>query len=99
MNAVSKKLVPIIASLIVAVLFYACQPNLYRVTNNSYKKQAKAYGKIISQKTIKDTLDWATPPKWVGTTNFQFTKTKHDHYSSYGSKQLCPNITNLYEAQ
>lgn len=74
MNAVSKKLVPIIASLIVAVLFYACQPNLYRVTNNSYKKQAKAYGKIISQKTIKDTLDWATPPKWVGTTNFSLRR-------------------------
>ncbi|MFT4733723.1 MAG: N-acetylmuramoyl-L-alanine amidase [Algoriphagus sp.] len=74
MNAVSKKLVPIIASLIVAVLFYACQPNLYRVTNKSYKKQAKAYGKIISQKTIKDTLDWATPPKWVGTTNFSLRR-------------------------
>ncbi|MFB0945485.1 MAG: N-acetylmuramoyl-L-alanine amidase [Spirosomataceae bacterium] len=57
-----------------AVVFYACQHNPYRQTNKAYKKQAKAFGKVISQKELRDTASYITPVKWVGTTNFNMRK-------------------------
>lgn len=57
-----------------AIIISACQPNPYRQTNKSYKKQAKAFGKIISQKSLQDTAGYITPVKWVGTTNFGMRK-------------------------
>ncbi len=64
----------VLSFLLLASLFYACQPNPYRQTNKSYKKQARAFGKDISKKSITDTLGWANPDAWVGTTNFSMRR-------------------------
>lgn len=56
------------------LLFYivymvGCAPNPYRATNRSYKKQAKAYARILrTQPAAIDSV--VPPPYWVGTTNF-----------------------------
>src|SRR5215212_11635675 len=51
--------------------FYNCNRSPYAATNKSYKKQAKAYSKIIRQTPPKDSLSMAS---WVGTTNFNMRK-------------------------
>lgn len=47
-----------------------CGRHPYSATNKDYKKQAKAYARILKQYPLKDSLglNFATP--WVGTTNF-----------------------------
>jgi N-acetylmuramoyl-L-alanine amidase len=54
-----------------AIAFYNCNRGPYATTNKSYKKQAKAYSKIIRQAPLKDSLNTGT---WVGTTNFNMRK-------------------------
>jgi len=49
-----------------------CSRNPYAVTNKSYKKQAKAFGRTISQYPVKDSV--SNGPYWAGTTNFNMRK-------------------------
>lgn len=55
-----------------AIILNACSRNPYKGTNRSYKKQAKAYAKIISQYPLKDSA--VNAPYWIGTTNFNMRK-------------------------
>lgn len=55
-----------------AIILNACSRNPYKGTNRSYKKQAKAYAKIISQYPLKDSA--VNSPYWIGTTNFNMRK-------------------------
>ena len=54
------------------ILFNSCSPGLYQATNKSYKKQAKAFAKILSQYPLKDSI--SNSPEWVGTTNFSMRR-------------------------
>ena len=62
--------------LIISLLIYvfSCTQNPYKLTNKSYKKQAKKYSKIIAASNLKDTVGLSSPNNWVGTTNFNMRK-------------------------
>lgn len=50
-----------------AYIFVACS-NPYRATNKAYKRQAKAYAKLIRRYPLRDSV--VTSPFFAGTTNF-----------------------------
>jgi len=50
----------------------SCSSNKYAATNKSYKKQVKAFAKILRQNPLKDSI--ATSSQWVGTTNMGMRK-------------------------
>ena len=53
----------------------ACRVNPYKTTNKAYKKQARQYGREISQSPLPAGADSVpTPDWWVGTTNFNLRK-------------------------
>jgi N-acetylmuramoyl-L-alanine amidase len=53
-------------------LFFSCSTSKYASTNKSYKKQVKAFAKILRQTPLKDSI--ATSSEWVGTTNMGMRK-------------------------
>lgn len=64
----------IILSAFIFVLPF-CTPNPYAKTNRDYRKQAKAYAKILRKTPDDIQTDSARLPKWfVGTTNFNMRK-------------------------
>lgn len=67
-----KYLTNTLAAAVMMVLFYNCNRGPYAATNKQYRKQAKAYAKIISQ-APPDSLS-AIATNWVGTTNFNMRK-------------------------
>src|ERR1041385_6889182 len=64
-----KTLIILIATAIVNI---TCSNKSYVHANRSYKKQAKAYGKILGQHPLNDSV--ANAPYWIGTTNFNMRK-------------------------
>jgi N-acetylmuramoyl-L-alanine amidase len=46
----------------------SCSTKPYTITNKSYKKQAKAYAKLLSQSPVRDSV--INAPYWIGATNF-----------------------------
>lgn len=58
-------------AIVSSVLYVSCNRGPYAATNKSYKKQAKAYSKIIKQAPLKDSIATGA---WVGTTNFNMRK-------------------------
>jgi len=54
-----------------AIFIYSCSHNQYASTNKSYKKKAKAYGKILARYPVEDTVEYAG---FVGTTNFSMRR-------------------------
>lgn len=52
----------------------SCTQNPYTGTNKAYKKQAKAYSKILASHHFKDSLSIIEHSNWVGTTNFNMRK-------------------------
>ena len=58
--------------IVVIALLLSCNHNPYAATNKQYKKQAKAYARIIKQVPPKDSIATAVP--WVGTINFNMRK-------------------------
>jgi N-acetylmuramoyl-L-alanine amidase len=58
--------------LIISVFTLSCSSNKYAATNRLYKRQAKAFGKIISKTPVTDS--YSNSPAWVGTTNFGLRK-------------------------
>lgn len=64
-----------VSLLVVVLAINGCSYNPYKATNKSYKQQAKAYGKVISQQPLATGAD-SVPiaPYWVGTTNFNLRK-------------------------
>jgi N-acetylmuramoyl-L-alanine amidase len=68
-----KYLTNTLAAAVMMVLFYNCNRGPYAATNKQYRKQAKAYAKIISQAPPPDSLS-SIATNWVGTTNFNMRK-------------------------
>ena len=58
---------------ILAILI-SCHQNPYRITNKSYKKQARAFAKVLKNNNLNDKAEFVVPEKWVGTTNFNMRK-------------------------
>jgi N-acetylmuramoyl-L-alanine amidase len=56
----------------VVAIIMSCSTRAYKTANKSYKKQAKAYGKILAQHPLKDSVINAA--YWVGTINFNMRK-------------------------
>jgi len=54
-----------------SILHVSCNRGPYASTNKSYKKQAKAFAKIIKQAPLNDSIATGS---WVGTTNFNMRK-------------------------
>lgn len=57
---------------IILVLICSCSPNPYKTSNKSYKKQAKAYAKLLAVYPVKDSI--TNSSYFVGTTNFNLRK-------------------------
>ena len=62
------------APLILLVFFISCVHNKYADTNKSYKKQVKAFSKLIKEYPIADSGGLMYSDKWVGTTNMSMRK-------------------------
>ncbi len=70
-----KHLYPVIGLAVTCfLLIQACAPNPYAKTNKSYKKQVKAYAKLLREYPVKDSAGLLSPVSWVGTTNFSMRR-------------------------
>jgi N-acetylmuramoyl-L-alanine amidase len=56
----------------VVAIVISCSTKPYATADKSYKKQAKAYGKILAEYPIKDSV--INSLYWIGTTNFNMRK-------------------------
>lgn len=64
-----------ITILFFSILFItSCTPNAYRATNKVYRKQAKAFGKLLNEYPLKDSVGLNDATDWVGTTNFSMRR-------------------------
>ncbi|MDE3212956.1 MAG: N-acetylmuramoyl-L-alanine amidase [Bacteroidota bacterium] len=61
-----------IGSALLFLLFTSCTPSRYAAANRSYKKQVRAYARIL--KKIPPREDSSYSGSWVGTTNFGLRK-------------------------
>src|SRR6476646_9350625 len=57
---------------IILVIVSSCSTNPYRTSNKRYKKQTKAYAKVLAAYPLKDSI--TNSPYFVGTTNFNLRK-------------------------
>ncbi|MFL5809591.1 MAG: N-acetylmuramoyl-L-alanine amidase, partial [Flavisolibacter sp.] len=60
-----------VALISLSALIMNCNRNPYATTNKSYKKQAKAYARLLKQAPVQDSISTGS---WVGTTNFNMRK-------------------------
>jgi len=56
------------------LIISACSSKLYRETNHSYKKQAKAFAKVLREYPIRDSAGLSYADSWIGTTNFSMRR-------------------------
>lgn len=61
-----------ILTIAIITIVVSCSHNPYITTNRSYKKQAKAYAKMLAQYPVHDSV--INAPYWIGTTNFNMRK-------------------------
>ena len=57
---------------IILVIIYSCSANPYKTSNKSYKKQTRAYAKLLATYPIKDSV--TNSPYFIGTTNFNLRR-------------------------
>ena len=57
---------------LIIVVVYSCATNPYKASNKSYKKQPKAFAKILARYPVEDSVNNA--PHFIGTTNFNLRK-------------------------
>ncbi|MFM7670979.1 MAG: N-acetylmuramoyl-L-alanine amidase [Bacteroidota bacterium] len=75
------------AYILVVLICGACTRPLYTNTNRSYKKQVRAFSKIIQEYPLRDSFK--TADQWVGTTNFSMRKPNYViiHHTAQDSTQ------------
>lgn len=61
-----------LALLVIPLVWVACQPNPYRVTNREHKKKVKQFTKQLRRYPPANSME--TAGYWVGTTNFSIRK-------------------------
>lgn len=69
-----QKITTTILSVTFIALLQACAPNPYARSNRIYKKQAKAYSKLLREYPLKDSAGLLSPSSWIGTTNFSLRR-------------------------
>jgi N-acetylmuramoyl-L-alanine amidase len=69
-----QKISTVILAIACAVLIQACAPNPYAHTNRSYKKQVKAYAKLLREYPLEDSAGLRYAASWAGTTNFSMRR-------------------------
>jgi N-acetylmuramoyl-L-alanine amidase len=57
---------------VILVVVYGCATNAYKKSNKTYKKQAKAFSKILSKYPVRDSVGMDS--HFIGTTNFNLRK-------------------------
>jgi len=62
----------IIIFFVIAAIIISCSTRQYTTANKNYKKQAKAYARILAQHPLRDSV--INVPYWIGTTNFNMRK-------------------------
>ncbi|MFZ9387135.1 MAG: N-acetylmuramoyl-L-alanine amidase [Chitinophagaceae bacterium] len=60
--------------LALVIISLYCSPSHYAATNKSYKKQAKAFARLLAEYPVKDSAGLAYAGEWVGTTNFSMRR-------------------------
>jgi N-acetylmuramoyl-L-alanine amidase len=60
--------------ILVIIFLISCVHNKYTETNKSYKKQVKAFSKLIREYPMADSAGLMYADKWVGTTNMSMRK-------------------------
>ena len=60
--------------LLILSITYSCSVSKYGATNKMYKKQAKQFGKTISERPSAFVSNGTLEDDWVGTTNFNLRK-------------------------
>ena len=69
-----QKISAVILAIACVVLIQSCAPNPYAHTNRSYKKQVKAYAKLLREYPLEDSAGLQYAASWVGTTNFSMRR-------------------------
>ncbi|MBK5273096.1 MAG: N-acetylmuramoyl-L-alanine amidase [Bacteroidia bacterium] len=64
--------IAVVFIIVLALIVYGCATRPYASPNRSYKKQVKAFGKMLAQSPVKDSVSNA--PYWIGATNFNMRK-------------------------
>ena len=59
-------------SILVAAVVYSCATSPYKTANKSYKKQAKAFGKVLAKYPLEDSV--FNGRDFIGTTNFNLRR-------------------------
>jgi N-acetylmuramoyl-L-alanine amidase len=59
-------------SIVIVAVVYGCATNPYKAGNKSYKKQAKAFAKVLAEYPLKDSV--ISGHDFIGTTNFNLRK-------------------------
>jgi N-acetylmuramoyl-L-alanine amidase len=56
------------------IIIYSCSHSKYAAANKSYKKQARAFARIIKKNPSAMDSGFQTATEWIGTTNFNLRK-------------------------
>jgi N-acetylmuramoyl-L-alanine amidase len=62
----------VVISIVVVAVVYSCATHPYKTANKSYKKQAKAFGKVLAKYPLEDSV--INGHDFIGTTNFNLRK-------------------------
>lgn len=69
-----KKRLSVIFFIVAISMLYGCNQSKYAATNKSYKKQVKAYAKLLAEYPVKDSAGLLYAADWVGTTNLSMRR-------------------------
>lgn len=56
------------------LLVYSCSQSKYAATNKTYKKQVRAYARLLAEYPVKDSAGLSYAGEWVGTTNLSMRR-------------------------
>lgn len=63
-----------LAAIAIVLIVAACSQSKYAATNKSYKKQVKAFAKVLKEYPLKDSSGLQYADSWVGTTNMSLRR-------------------------
>jgi len=69
-----KKYLSVIIFIVAISIINSCTQSKYVATNKSYKKQVRAYSKLLAEYPVKDSTGLSYATDWVGTTNFSMRR-------------------------
>lgn len=87
--------------LALVIIFYGCSQGKYAATNKSYRKQVKAYSKLLAEYPVKDSAGLPYATEWVGTTNLSLRRPNYVilHHTAQNSCEQTLNTFTLPRTQ